>query len=298
MKIDLVFSGGGIRGYALIGAIKALEEKGYSFGRVAGTSAGACLAAFVAAGYKGEEIQQMMDEVDLQKFLDTRKNFLPSMISKWFLLYWRLGLYRGLILEQWIEAHLQKKGVRVFGDLPEGVLRVVASDLTNSRMMVIPDDLNRYGYDPQEFSVAKAVRMSAGIPYFFEPAKLEQVGNKRSRQPIIVDGGVLSNFPIWLFEQVRKEHKRPLLGIQLSPKLENRPPNKIKNAIDLFKALFETMMDAHDLRYISRSVEKNIIFIPVENVLSRDFEVTKEKRQEVVNVGYAKATEFLKTWSF
>jgi NTE family protein len=294
VKIDGVFSGGGIRGYALIGAIKAIEDRGFSFARVAGTSAGSLLASFVAVGYSGEEIEQIMEEIDLERFLDPRRSFFPVAIAKWFLLYWRLGLYKGLVLEKWLEEKFSAKGVRVFGDLPSETLRVVASDITNARMIVIPDDLPRYGYDPDQFSVAKAVRMSAGIPYFFEPLKLEQ--NKST--PIIVDGGVLSNFPLWLFEQTRNEKKRPLLGIQLSPKLESRPPNEIKNAIDLFTALFETMMDAHDLRYISRSAEKNIIFIPVDNVLSREFNINIEQKINMIQIGYTKAEEFLRQWSY
>ncbi|MFZ3590298.1 patatin-like phospholipase family protein [Bacillus sp. DJP31] len=294
MDIDGVFSGGGIKGYALIGAIQAVEKKGYSFKRVAGTSAGSIIAAFVAAGYTGEEMAEIMEEINLEKFLDARRTFLPSSVAKWVLLYWRLGLYKGQLLENWLEEKLAAKGIRVFGDLPKEGLRVVASDLTNSKMTVIPDDLTQYGYNPAEFSVAKAVRMSAGLPYFFEPVKLEQAKS----MPIFVDGGVLSNFPLWLFDQTRQEKKRPLLGIQLSPKIANRPPNEIKDAIGLFKALFETMMDSHDLRYISRSVEKNIIFIPVENVLTREFNINQEQKAEMIQIGYLKAEIFLKNWSY
>ena len=56
--IDGVFSGGGMKGFALVGAYQVLEEKGYQFKRVAGTSAGAILACFIAAGYTGKEIEE------------------------------------------------------------------------------------------------------------------------------------------------------------------------------------------------------------------------------------------------
>jgi NTE family protein len=294
VKIDCVFSGGGIRGYALIGAVKAMEENGLSLVRVAGTSAGSVLAAFVAAGYTGEEIEQIMEEINLEQFLDPRKSFFPTTLVKWLMLYRRLGLYKGQVLERWLEEKLSHKGIYVFGDLPEGILRVVASDISNSRMMVLPDDLPRYGYNPKTFSVAKAIRMSAGIPYFFEPVRLDQANTS----PVIVDGALLSNFPVWLFEQKRDERKRPLLGIQLSPSLENRPTNDVKNAIGLFKALFETMMDAHDLKYISRSIEKNIIFIPVNNGLTREFIITYEQKEEMIQVGYDRTKKFLKKWTY
>ena len=54
MLIDGVFSGGGLKGFALVGAYQVLEEKGYQFQRVAGTSAGAILASFIAAGYSAQ----------------------------------------------------------------------------------------------------------------------------------------------------------------------------------------------------------------------------------------------------
>ena len=50
MLIDGVFSGGGLKGFALVGAYQELERKGYQFHRVAGTSAGAILATLIAAG--------------------------------------------------------------------------------------------------------------------------------------------------------------------------------------------------------------------------------------------------------
>ncbi|WP_246944565.1 patatin-like phospholipase family protein [Bacillus pinisoli] len=294
MKIDGVFSGGGIKGYALIGAISAIEEKGYRFVRVAGSSAGALIATFISAGYTAKEIKALMEEAELKHFLDPRKSWAPDGIAKWLFLYWRLGLYKGEALEQWVEKKLLDKQIRVFGDLPTHSLRIIASDLTNSRMMVIPDDLPSYGLDPSTFSIAKAVRMSASIPYFFEPTKLK----KKDGVTVIVDGALLSNFPVWLFEQTRNEKKRPLLGVQLSPDLSNRVPNKIRNGFDLFKALFETMMDAHDLKYISKNVEKNIIFIPVDSVKTREFDIAGEQKRELIEKGYQHAKQFLQKWSY
>ncbi|KAA0549451.1 patatin-like phospholipase family protein [Bacillus sp. BGMRC 2118] len=294
MKVDCVFSGGGIRGFALIGAIQALEKKGLTPFRLAGTSAGAIVAAFVAAGYSGDELEKIMDESNLIDFLDARKSIFPVSIMKWLFLYKRLGLYRGRVLENWLNEKLQAKGVEVFGDLPKGSLRLVASDITNGRIIVFPDDLERYGYDPETFPVAKAVRMSAGIPYFFEPVKLTKV----KPPPVIVDGALLSNFPVWLFEQRKIENIRPLIGFQLSPRAEEQPVHHIKNAVGLFKALFDTMMEAHDRRYISREIEKSIVFIPVDSELTRDFKITKELRDTMIEDGYTRTNQFLKTWSY
>ncbi|MEH7386880.1 patatin-like phospholipase family protein [Bacillus sp. JJ1521] len=294
MLIDGVFSGGGIKGFALIGAYQAIEEKGFAFARMAGTSAGSLIASLIAAGYTSNEIIDLMEELNLSDFLDQRKALLPTPLAKWLLLYWRLGLYKGDMLEKWIYQKLRAKGVVTFQNLPEGRLRIIASDLTNGRIIVLPDDLERYGIHPASFSVAKAVRMSCSLPYFFEPVRLKDYqGNT-----IVVDGGVLSNFPIWIFDEEKKLKLRPVLGIKLSGNSQQQKQNKINNAIDMFNALFETMKNAHDARYISRRHEKNIIFIPIESGLTTEFGVTDEKKHELIQVGKKRAEAFLRTWGF
>ena len=70
MNIDGVFSGGGIKGFALIGAYEEVEKKGFPVCKVAGTSAGSIVAALVAAGYTSKEIYQLIDELNLRSLLD------------------------------------------------------------------------------------------------------------------------------------------------------------------------------------------------------------------------------------
>ena len=295
MEIDGVFSGGGIKGFALIGAYQVIEQKGFTFKRIAGTSAGSIISAFIIAGYTADEILELMDEVDLKTFLDARKTFLPFSLTKWISLYWNLGLYRGAKLEEWLVAKLKDRGVSTFADIPQGSLRVIASDLTNGRLIVLPDDLPKYGVNPDSFSVARAVRMSCGLPYFFEPVRLASSTGFN----IVVDGGVLSNFPIWLFYQKKKQNKkRPVLGIKLSSNEQERPKRKIHNAIEMFSALFETMKDAHDERHISSKHEKDIIFIPVENIVSTEFQLNEEKKLALLELGRNRTNDFLTNWTF
>lgn len=294
MFIDGVFSGGGIKGLALIGAYEEIEKRGLQFKRVAGTSAGSVIAAFIAAGYTSKEILSFMNELDLEQLLDERKTILPSAITKWILLYFRLGLYKGDKLEQWVTKKLSDKGVKTFADLPPQTLRVVASDITNGQLIVLPDDLEQYGIDSSCFSVAKAIRMSSSIPYFFEPVKLKV----HSKVNVIVDGGVLSNFPLWLFDQDQVIKQRPILGVKLTHKKVYDSKHDIHNAIDLFGALFATMKDAHDARYISRKHEKNIIFIPTDGVMSTDFELDEEKKRKLVEHGRQCARTFLNQWGY
>ncbi|KYD20510.1 hypothetical protein B4135_1888 [Caldibacillus debilis] len=292
MLVHGVFSGGGVKGIAFIGAYQVLEEKGIRFDQVAGTSAGALFASLIAAGYTSEELFQMFSDLDFRDFLDETDAFASFPIIRWVPLYWRLGLYKGRALEKWIAGRLWKKGIHTFSDLPPNALRLIASDLTNGTMMVLPDDLPRYGLSWKTFPVAKAVRISCSLPYFFEPVRLKTEKGKI----VLVDGGVLSNFPVWLFEEGRMQRKRPIIGIKLSQEKEVIPPKRIKNALQLFEALFTTMMDAHDARYISKKHTANLIFIPTEGINATDFSLSEEKKNTLLQIGRERTKEFLKTW--
>ncbi|MGE6489236.1 patatin-like phospholipase family protein [Paenisporosarcina sp. NPDC076898] len=293
MIIDGVFSGGGLKDFAMVGAYQVLEEKGYRFERVAGTSAGAILACFIAAGYSAKEIETMLDEQDFKALLDPRRTIIPLPIMKWFSLYFKMGLYQGKALEDWFFKKLAAKGVYTFGDLPPESLKVIASDLTNGKIMVLPDDLPNYGISPETFPLARALRMSCGIPFFFEPVKLK-VGYGDT---IIVDGGVLSNFPMWLFENRDQSRKRPLLGLKIARGHDGSQGHKINNGLQLFEALFSTMQNAHDEKYISRKHEKDIIFIPVDDVSATQFDLDDEMKEALIERGRISTEKFLKTWT-
>jgi NTE family protein len=292
LLIDGVFSGGGLKGFALVGAYEVLEKKGYQFKRVAGTSAGAILASFIAAGYTAKEMEHLFDDLDLNSLLDSRLTMLPFPLLKWLHIYWRLGLYQGKELEKWFLEKLADKGVYSFSDLPEGSLKLVASDLTNGRMIVLPDDLERYGIDKETFPVARAVRMSCGIPFFFEPVRLK-IG---SGDTIVVDGGVLSNFPMWIFDNDVGKRDRPVLGLKLSRRKEEFEGRQINNAINLFEALFSTMKNAHDEKYISRKHEKNIVFIPVDNYSATQFDLDEASKRNLLDIGRKRTELFLNLW--
>lgn len=294
MKIDVVFSGGGVKAYSFIGALNSIEKRELKLERLAGTSAGAIVASFLAAGYRQEEIKVMLHELDLKQLLDPPKLSRVIPFSKWLFLYFQMGLYKGNKFEAWLNEQLALKSIHTFKDLKEGYLKVVVSDLTLGRMVVIPDDMQRiYGIDPNDFPVSKAVRMSAGFPYFFMP---KYIAGKAKEKSLIVDGGLLSNFPLWVFEHTEKQNTRPILGVKLSESLEQTKPRKIKNAFDMLHGLFSTMKQAHDSRYISKSHKDNIIFIPVEDIEATDFSISEQTKKELIRAGQYHAEQFLKFW--
>ncbi|WP_042145896.1 patatin-like phospholipase family protein [Paucisalibacillus sp. EB02] len=295
MKIDGVFSGGGVKAFAFLGALEVIAEKNLKFERVAGTSAGSILAAFIAAGYNIEEMKRLLDKLELKEFLDPP--LLAKVIpgSKWFFLYFQMGLNKGDKFERWVYNQLAERNIYTFGDLKSGYLKVVVSDLTLGKLVVIPDDLERvYGINPNDFPVAKAVRMSAGFPYFFMPKRV--LGENKVKS-LMVDGGLLSNFPIWVFESETNKRTRPILGLKLSDSPEQSHPNNIKNALDMLHALFTTMKQAHDSRYIAKSEKDNIIFIPVKDVQTTNFMINEEVKSKLIQNGREQAQKFLKRWS-
>jgi NTE family protein len=292
MWIDGVFSGGGVKAFAFVGALGVMEERGYRFKRVAGTSAGSIIAAFVAAGFTSKEIHQEMDDLQPKLFMDQDMIHRFPFI-RWIGLYKRLGLYRGKNFETWMDTRLAEKGIKTFGDLEKGALTIIASDLTNGKMLVFPDDLPSYGINPDHFQVSKAVRMSCSLPFFFQPLTLF---NKDGEKCIIVDGGVISNFPVWVYEENQKP-PRPYLGFQLRSKNDYFVEAKINNAFDLFKSLFETMKEAHDAKYISKDVLPNIVFLPVEYMKTSNFKLSKLDQEKLVQIGRDRTQAFIKKWT-
>ena len=167
-----VFEGGGVRGVAVAGAAAAALDAGIAFDRTIGTSAGALVGSLVAAGFTAAELSKTVCSVRWPDLLDPVRGASIPLIGKHLALVFRKGIFKGDRLERiWAEL-LAKKGVRVFGDLPAGAFSVIVTDLNHSRGLSLPEELPRYGIDPMTFPVARAIRMSAAIPFLFTPVPL------------------------------------------------------------------------------------------------------------------------------
>lgn len=294
MLVDGVFEGGGVRGIAHIGGAQAIEENGYRWNRLAGTSAGSIIAALLACGYSSSEIKEVMESLDYKRFMNGSWIDKVPLIGKGLNLFLNEGLYDNSYEEEWLDDLLKQKGIRNFDDIEEGKLKIIISDISNGRMVTIPDDLVRYG-ESSKFSIAKAVRMSSTIPFFFRPVKWK-VKNQKTFY-YIVDGGILSNFPIWIFDS-KKLPKWPTFGFRLIK--EEITPIPIKNfgLIGMYKSIFKTMIQAHDLYYLDKETEVRTIKIPTGTITSTDFYLNEEEKAWLFQSGYKAATDFLKTWDF
>lgn len=296
MKIDAVFEGGGVRGVAFCGAIEVVERAGYEWHQVAGNSAGAVVASLLAAGYRAAEINDIMNSMDYEKVRGQSLLDQVPVLGKQISLLMNEGIYTNEYLESWLGDFLAKKGVRTFGDLPDGKLKIIASDLTNGRMMVLPDDLEEhYGVSPQEMTVAKAVRMSSSLPFFFEPVLWNTP--KHPHPCYIVDGGILSNFPLWLFD-TPEEADHPTFGFRLVRSEIESKPAEINGPFTLYKAMFKTMLQAHDLRYLEGEAFYRTIMIETGHVTTTQFDLDQADRDFLYQNGIQAAEAFLKRWDF
>ncbi|MFT9848067.1 patatin-like phospholipase family protein [Aneurinibacillus sp. REN35] len=286
-KIDAVFEGGGVKGIAFVGAIAEFERRGYSFCRVAGTSAGAIIASLVAAGYRADELNELMKGFNYMALQKKQGMARIPCIGTWLNLWIKKGMYSADYLYNWMDAQLAAKKIHTFGDLPEGALKVIASDITAGRLLVLPDDAKQLGLLPQSLSVALAVRMSASLPFYFEPVILQKQG-----VPVyVVDGGILSRFPLWLFEE-DSQSCYPTIGFRLSANYDTKA-YKTNTLPEYVNAMLKTMMQAHDQRYIDKQHAARTVFIPTEGIPAAKFDITEEERTWLYQSGEAAARQFM-----
>jgi NTE family protein len=291
MNCDLVCEGGGTKIPGLVGALATLEKRGFTPVCLAGSSAGAIVAAMCAAGYTAEEMHVILDELDFKTF----KDGAPWGTKLLNLRRW-MGMYRGDVFQRLMRRFMLDKGVVVFGDLKNAgetdprrkyKLNVFASDITNSTLVSWPTDATYYGLDPDLISVAWAVRMSMSIPFFFRPVKVNG--------SFLVDGGVISNFPIGHFDS-HTAPRWPTFGLLLS-EANNGQPNKITGLVSFGLALVKTWMESHDKQFVRTDDYKyRTIRIPVGDASGTNFDIKPEQKKWLYDSGVFSASRFLTDW--
>jgi NTE family protein len=291
MLIDAVFEGGGVKAIGLAGALHVVEQRGFVWNRLAGTSSGAIIASLLASGYRSEEIKQIIMDLSFKDLIRPTWVQRIPLVGKWIELIFHYGIYSSNHLERYIARLLLKKGIRTFDDLPEGKLKVIASDISLGRLLVLPDDLERYGFVPKHFSVAKAVVMSSSLPFYFFPTILK--AQDKRQDSYVVDGGLLSNFPIWVFDD---NQTNPTFGFRMVGKNDGEPA-AINDPISYVQALISTMLEAHDMKYMEEHDKLRSILVPTLDVKTTDFNLPLDKKIELFNAGVQAATKFLGNWN-
>jgi NTE family protein len=313
-RVDLVFQGGGVKGIGLVGAYSVLEERGYRHQNLAGSSAGAIIAVLVGAGYTAGELHDILAELQFKELLDEAWEDRIPLVGRPLSILKDQGIYEGNALLDLVRRLLEEKGKTRFGDLvvPEFAdqpryrykVQVIASDVTSRSLLVLPQDAPDIGIDdPDDLEIALAVRMSMSIPIFFEPVHQPIRGGDH----LIVDGGMLSNFPVWLFDS-KGPPEWPTFGLKLVDP-EPRAPvvattavqpkhGAIKETLGYLMALVSTMTDAHDKLYLEKNDFVRTITISNLGVRTTEFALSRERAEELFQEGRRAAERFLQTWDF
>jgi NTE family protein len=320
-RADLVLSGGGVKGVGLVGAVVALMDAGYRAQRVSGTSAGSIVGAIVAAASQtaqmtSSEVRDLALGLDYRKFADPGPIESVPLIGPSLALLRGTGIYRGDYAHDWVRSQLKQLGVDAFGDLaidddrlPEEQrykLVVTVADVTTGQLVRLPWDYRRvYGLDPDEQPVADAVRASMSIPFFYRPVPLTSAEGITST---LVDGGVLSNFPIDSLDRTDGKAPRwPTFGVTLLPNLPEGndkvipalAPLHLLGAPTLLEEVITTMLVGRDQAYLNQPwVSARAIRVDSTAVGFLDFGISKKETEALYESGYAAAQQFLSTWNW
>ena len=294
---NLVFEGGGVKGVAYGGALEVLDQR-WMLGQiqsVAGTSAGAITATMVALGYSALYIKDKMLNLDFKSFKD------GSFFGDLERFRTQFGWYKGEVFLEFMQREVE-------GAL--GSKDATFTDLNNKRLeegdkfkdlYVIGTNLSErtdrvfsYAATP-DIAIADAVRISMSYPLFFASRKLDG--------DVYVDGGVLRNYPLGLFDEQTQDETKP--GVYL----RNPNPNTLglhldKNVLETRAItdleqyagnLFEAILTVQDVALMDNADDvKRTVFINTLGIQATDFDITEQQKEDLVKKGHEATANYLR----
>jgi NTE family protein len=318
-RADLVLEGGGVKGIGLVGAVITLSDAGTVFPRAAGTSAGAIAAALVAAlqraGKPMSQLRQIMQTIDYGAFMtgDWAERHLGRFGEVGHLAF-HDGMYSGDYLTTWLGGALEDIGVTTFGDLKitddpgtslppqcRYSLVVHTSDISRRKLVRLPWDYPDYGVEADSTRIVDAVRASMSIPFFFNPVRVQAPAlvsgddNFAAGKVTWVDGGLLSNFPVEVFDRNDGQPSRwPTIGVKLSAAAPvPTAPHDAGNAVEEGIACVRTALDNADRYYVTPDKAARTIFVDSMGLSATDFHLTVSQQEQLYDNGCAAARGFL-----
>ena len=274
--IGIALAGGGIRGIAHAGVLKALEDNGIKIEAIGGTSAGSIVAALYAMGYKPyyiyvlfKKYAQEIINIGNAPIINGIGNFIKN--KKVGL----IGLNDGTLLEKMYNELALKKGIKVIGDI-EMPLVIPAVDITESKEYIFTNCAPRDNLNDKyitEIPIGKAVRASSSFPAIFCPCEF--------KNHMFLDGGTLDNIPIMPLKEIYN-HKIMAVNFQADPVEENS---------DLMDIVMKTL-DIMGNKIAEKGLEKSdfILTIPTDRAGLLDI----EKLDKCYQFGYDTTIKNLK----
>ena len=365
MQYDLVFEGGGAKGMVFVGALREMERRGHTYGRFLGTSAGAIMATFAAAGLTMQEMLDALNEKDAQgvpvfkQFLGRPRPFtrqdiqssvtrqalqaidlpgVPDNVEAYidrivlylmtrdefahvFSFVERGGWYSADTFVQWAQAKLDQAtpggrrrelSRQTFAEFHRATgreLSLVAADTTDSRMLVL-----NHRTAPL-VPVVWGMRMSMSLPLLWQEVVWQPEWGDYMGRPLaghrVVDGGLLSNFPIELFLS-SDPHVTALMGHRTSQGVlgllidESLPVGEAaeRNApgdgglaslppAQRIKGLVDTATQAHDKMVID-AFEQFVCRLPARGYHTTEFDMTDARRDALIAAGQRALDEYFR----
>jgi NTE family protein len=236
------------------------------------------------AGYDSDELAEAVLSIPWPDLADTVPIATVPLLGKHLSFVFGMGQCSGRMLERTWRSLLRVKGVRRFSDLPKNALKVVTTDLTHQRGVVIPDDLSAYGVAGERFSVARAVHMSAAVPFFFRPVSLRSL--RTGKVALMADGALTSNFPLRLARS-----SLPMFGFKFSDGDWLAQPMDIRGPASLVRAVVTAGMRASGTVRGSLMDKATMVEIPAD-LDPLDFDITPHQARRLFDGGRAAAVQF------
>ena len=215
MGIGIAFAGGGIRGIAHVGVLKALEENNIKIEAVGGTSAGSIVAALYAMGYKPYYIYVLFKKY-AQDIINIGNSSIVNGIGN-FVKTKKIGiagLNDGTLLEKMFNELATRKKMKAVADIKMPLV-IPAVDIAEAKEYIFTNCAPRNNVNDEyitEISIGKAIRASSSFPAYFCPCEY--------KKHIFMNGGVLDNTPILPLKRICK-HKVMAVNFEADPVEEN-----------------------------------------------------------------------------
>jgi NTE family protein len=207
-RIGVALGAGGAKGLSHIAFLKALDELGVRPAVMAGTSIGAIIGAFYAAGVSGARLEELVKDIGV---LDLSKMVLDfSLLSE-------SGIYKGKGVEDFLAREIP---ARTFEEM-QIPFKVAATNFWNRRQVVF-----------ESGSLITAVRASMAMPAIFEPVMLNDM--------VLVDGGAVNPLP---YDLIRAECDLTI-AIDVSGEKTYAPGNPVPNMVESILSTFQIMQAA------------------------------------------------------
>jgi predicted acylesterase/phospholipase RssA len=272
---NLVFSGGGVRGYSYVGVLLALQGAGVSLSQLhgcGGTSIGALIATLVCLGFTPAELVEELLSVHARDIIDFN---LTCFLS-------RFGLNDGSKLRHYVEGLVVRKYPESRGQLTfcqlqeEGNKRlvIVACDLNNNAELVLSPETT------PDMPVALACHMSMAVPVLFAPVPWRRgaMMNGEDETVLVVDGGLKNNFPMRYFPA------HTTLGLRVT-----WPAASSLQSIDqvLARAIYCILTDAEEVQWqqLGEQQRLNTIHVEVGDLSTIELYLTEAHKRSIMQFG-------------